>query len=264
MTKFYRSVAALACASIATVTLAACGDDVPQVTDDEILSMIGEGNSFVATDAPKTIPKQVDECARLLSGIDEAIYKDMPPEMLGGFKTECRKNFSEIVADKSRNTAGFVLSQRISKIAIDAQIKAREFAESAREKRKTDDRNAQTKKIDDAKQHIAGLISTFDQKFARIDELCGQWDQEYAAAKQRREYGVTRRRPDACSEEFKRDVRIDADKMAADLSKLKIDPDSLFGVTIPYSKLNDPTFFDDTIADIGQKVAGLKDIGANP
>src|SRR5690606_15118147 len=99
----------LAAGTVLLTLLTACGNSVPEATDEQLLSLVGNKQTFMGSTVPLSISKRTVECVRVLSGVDEAIYKDMPSEMLGTFKTQCRQDFSERVANKDKNPLGFTI-----------------------------------------------------------------------------------------------------------------------------------------------------------
>ncbi len=90
--------------------LAACGEKVPEATDEQLLQLLGSSSSFFGSGAPLSISKRTVECAELLSGLADEIVKDMPEVVLGQIKTECRKGFDEVVKDPAKNPMGFKLA----------------------------------------------------------------------------------------------------------------------------------------------------------
>lgn len=130
--------------------LAACGEKTPDATDEQLLQLLGSSSSFLGSDAPVNISKRIVECAQLLSGLADEIVKDMPDEMLGVFKTECRKGFDEIVKDPAKNPVGFEivhfenkeLAQRIAALKETTDAANRQ---AAQEKRAEEERTARTK-----------------------------------------------------------------------------------------------------------------------
>jgi hypothetical protein len=250
-------------AAIILPVVVACGKEVPQASDEQILAMLGERNALLS-DAPSTITKPVEECPRVLSGLDDAIYKDMPAEILGMFKTECRTKLAKILGDKSKNDAGFSiedfetkeLATRISRIAADAEIKSAEFQENTRKQAEIDKANANAKKITDAKRQLEHFILTLDQRFAQIGERCAEWDRERAAANQRNRTATSwQAKPDACESSFKIEVKEEVNEKLEKLATLKFQAEPL----IPYFRRADAAFLADQIADIS---AGIKELKA--
>ncbi|WP_198382719.1 hypothetical protein [Roseomonas sp. KE2513] len=50
--------------------------------------------SRTETEEPRITRRTLD-CVRLIGGLDDTIYKDAPAEMLGAFRTDCRRGLQE-------------------------------------------------------------------------------------------------------------------------------------------------------------------------
>lgn len=116
------------------VGMAGCGSDVPDVSDEQLLSFLGTKNVWESDDAPLTIAERTEECAELLSGLNADVYadvyKDMPSDIKGMYKTDCRENFQKLINDKSKNTYGFTLAsfedKKLAKRIVRVSQEARE------------------------------------------------------------------------------------------------------------------------------------------
>ena len=97
---YYRTFIA-GCAALA---LAGCKTDISEITDDQLLSLLGNGRS------PAQITAGTRECVEVLGGINEAVYRDVPDDVMGMLKTECRKQLQDWLDDPSRNSTELQLS----------------------------------------------------------------------------------------------------------------------------------------------------------
>ncbi|MCB5205506.1 hypothetical protein LH464_23975 [Neorhizobium sp. T786] len=244
----------------------ACGDGLPQATDAQILAMLGE-SPFDPDDGPSTIPRRTEECPRVLSGLDQAIYKDMPSDMLGMFKTDCRTNLAKIISDTSRNPLSYSiedfenkeLAARISRIAADAAVKSQEFRESARKQAEADKIRARTEEIADAKRQVKQQIASLDAQFGHIDQLCSEWDREYASAKERNRY-LARLKPDTCDDKFKFRVRKEANDTLAVISSLKVETEFYGRSLIPHYNGANAAYLTERIANLSWRIDELKTV----
>lgn len=98
------------------LALAGCKTDLTKVTDAQLLSLLADVSQFSAafnTDEDNIPPAQITprmkECFTLLSGTNAEIYKDLPEDMIGIVKTDCRKDLDLRLKDQSRNDTQLAL-----------------------------------------------------------------------------------------------------------------------------------------------------------
>jgi len=120
--------------------LAGCSD-APDATDEELITLLAEKQWTLDRDqAPWVIPLKIEECASILSGLNAEITKDAPAEMIGAFKTECRKKLDTLLKDTTRNTKGFELkhfeSKKLAQRIIEARKASLAIAEAYDEEKK--------------------------------------------------------------------------------------------------------------------------------
>ena len=100
--------------SLVVLILTGCKTNVPAATDEQLINIFSKVPfmTFVLPkdDEPKQIYKEVTECVELLSGMNKEIYVDMPKDMLGVFKTECRKMMQGLFDNTEKNTVGLRLT----------------------------------------------------------------------------------------------------------------------------------------------------------
>lgn len=87
----------------AVLSLAACKQDLAEISDEQLIALLGDGGE------PAQITTKTRECAEVLGGINEAVYQDVPEDMLGMVKTECRKRFQGWLNDSERNSTELTL-----------------------------------------------------------------------------------------------------------------------------------------------------------
>jgi hypothetical protein len=84
----------------------ACSEKLPDLTDDELIALIGDSRIT----SERRLTKKVVECVRLIGGLDREIYKDAPESFLGAVRVECRKDLDAKLKDASRNPKGAKLA----------------------------------------------------------------------------------------------------------------------------------------------------------
>lgn len=152
----FASVVMAGCAALA---LAACKKDLSEITDEQLAALLGDDNE------PAQITTRTRECAEVLGGINEAVYQDVPEDMLGMVKTDCRKRFQGWLDDPARNGTELTLedferaelAERI--VALDkAQEALREERRAAEWAEKMEAAGAELDQVTDAGRELrAGL-----------------------------------------------------------------------------------------------------------
>lgn len=179
------------------LSLSSCTESAPEMSDDQILLLFSSTSLFsTSADAPKTIPKKAEECVRLLSGLEEAVFKDMPQEMLGQLKTECRQTISERLRDPALNPKNLKLehvetakfAQRLTTVRAKSQEEAKAFAARENERREAElakqEQDQQRRRIQEAAEAIKNaqtqLASIKDDLPKRLTEAataCAEFDE---------------------------------------------------------------------------------------
>ncbi len=121
-------------AGCTALALAACKDALADVSDEQLIALVGDGGE------PAQITRRTRECAELLGGINEVVYQDLPEEMLGLVKTDCRQMFQGWLNDPERNSMELALedfdradlAQRI--VVLDDTQEARQAEQRAGER----------------------------------------------------------------------------------------------------------------------------------
>ncbi|MES4992572.1 hypothetical protein ACTJJ7_11725 [Phyllobacterium sp. 22229] len=164
--------------------LAACGEKFPEATDEQLLQLVGSSSSFLGSDAPLSISKRTVECVQLLSGLADEIVKDMPDEILGQIKTECRKNFDETVKNPAKNPMGFKLAHFENKEFAERIEKLKETTDeanrrAAQEKRVRAEQEARAKtetELKEIRMSYGAFVVSIDDRVLAAKSLCDEWE----------------------------------------------------------------------------------------
>lgn len=175
-------------AGCAVLALAGCKKDLSEITDDQIVALVsrdagGFGTMFGApaeeSDRPKRISKAALECVDYLSGSNAEIVQDMPKEMLGIMKTECRQMFHANLNDPAINTAKLEMEdfERPEFAALVHEVAGRQEAklqEHLRKERavKLEELKAE---LDQVSGKVTELVGRVDAYRVKIAELCADY-----------------------------------------------------------------------------------------
>lgn len=212
--------------------LTACGDSIPEASDEQLLTLLGNSREVRGEQLPPSIPRGVEECVRLLSGLEDEIVKDIPADALGQMKANCRSGLRDHLEDPERNPMGLELAhfderelgERISALAEPSREAAQQAATEAQERY----RQAQ---IDDAKEVVAGLLSSLDERFVTFAELCTDLDDAREAAQAQSVSLPAHLRfynPQPCNDYYAEQVRTQAETLEERLSSMEPSTGSLF------------------------------------
>lgn len=171
--------------------LAACGEKLPEATDEQLLQLLGSSSSFSGSGAPPSISKRTVECTQLLSGLADEIVKDMPDEILGQIKTECRKAFDEQLKDTTKNPMGFKLAHfedktLAARIAALKETTDEANRRAAQEKRAHEEQEARSKtetELAELKTNYAAFVASMDQRIEAMKPVCEEWSAAQADLK---------------------------------------------------------------------------------
>ncbi|PRD43542.1 hypothetical protein C5748_09730 [Phyllobacterium phragmitis] len=248
--------------------LVACSDSVPEATDQQLLEIIGSSSSFLGSDSPLSIPRSAVECVRVLSGLDADIYKDMPAEMLGAFKTGCRQEFAERLKDESRNPLGFTLesfenkdlAERITKLKETSDEANRVAAEEKREREKAESLAQAEAELEAARAEYRSFVASIDDRVSTAAPLCDEWLLNQASAKEKARNSVWayRSAPEICKEATITQIRALAGKHLETLVNQTIKANSLFGFNKPYYGNASGEWFDQQMERLNADIAGMK------
>ncbi len=257
--------------TLGLILLAACGDGVPEATDAQLLQLIGSKRDFMGASEPLSISKRTVECVRALSGVDDIVYKDMPAEMLGSFKTHCRKALSERIADSSKNPLGFKLesfenkelAERITALKASTDASNRIIAEKERARVKAETLAKMQAGLDAERKRYQAFIDSLDNRMAKAASRCEAWAASKSLAKAKDKYSQWsyRRAPDICQEQTLVQIRPLAKKNQEYLAKQKVNPDGFgMGFSKPYYGMASAAWFDEQEARLEKEVAQMKEV----
>jgi hypothetical protein len=264
-----------AAGTLVLALLSACGDNIPEATDQQLLSLVGNKQTFMGSAAPLSISKRTVECVRLLSGVDEAIYKDMPSEMLGTFKTHCRQDFSQRIADKDKNPLGFKLeafedkelAERITKLKTTTDESNRIAAEKERERIQSERVAKMKAELENERKQYQDFVDSIDVRVKEAAPRCQEWVKFQSAAKAKEKYSTWayRRAPEICLKDGLAMVHQAVKKNQDYLAKQEIRPDSFgMGFSKPYYGIATAEWFDNQTARLEKEIAQMKAIVSAP
>lgn len=245
------------------LSLSSCAESAPEVSDDQILLLFSSSSMFSTNaDAPKTIPKRAEECVRLLSGLEDAVFKDMPQEMLGQLKTECRRTIGERLRDAALNPVNLKLedvetaefAERLTVIRAKAQEAAQAFATRENERRKVElarqEQDRQQKRMQEAadaikaaQAQLALIKDELPKRLAAAATACAEFDQAKENLRKRngRSPVLNRAwRPNICQNSYAERASRQLDRVGQAVVKMASDKNSLFLPSMPFLGDADP------------------------
>ena len=97
--------------SLSLLALSGCGNKVDGASDDQLTALFADRTpmSRTETEEPRITRRTLD-CVRLIGGLDDAVYKDAPAELMGALRTDCRRGLQERLSDPARNPTGIALA----------------------------------------------------------------------------------------------------------------------------------------------------------
>ncbi|MBG0511107.1 hypothetical protein I3J13_20205 [Agrobacterium sp. MOPV5] len=263
------------------LSLSSCTESAPEMSDDQILLLFSSTSLFsTSADAPKTIPKKAEECVRLLSGLEEAVFKDMPQEMLGQLKTECRQTISERLRDPALNPKNLKLehvetaefAQRLTTVRAKSQEEAKAFAARENERREAElakqEQDQQRRRIQEAAEAIKNaqtqLASIKDDLPKRLTEAataCAEFDQakEDLRKRDRRSPVLNRAwRPNVCQKNYAERASRQLHQIEQAVEKMASDKNSLFLPSMPFLGEADPNKITAEIEKMQETIRDMK------
>lgn len=207
----------------AALALAGCKTDLSQISDEQLLSLLGNGGS------PAQITTATRECIEILGGINERVYQDVPEDLMGMMKTDCRRQLQGWLDDPDRNStalelADFERTDLAERIIVldEAQAAEREALREAEEAERAAQREAEAVvRIEQMRSELAEVIAqgqelrtAFEARRAVLAPACENLRALRAElqAKNRIHSLFNRGLPRACSGET---LRLEADQLVA-------------------------------------------------
>lgn len=219
-------------AFIALPILSACGNSVPEASDEQLLTLLGDVREVRGETLPPSLSRGLEECVRLLSGLENEVVKDIPDEIIGQMKADCRSGLRNYLEDPDRNPMGLELAhfedrelgERISALAEPSREAAQQAATEAQER-------YQQAQIDDAKEEVANLLSSLDERFATFSDLCTNLAEARETAQAQSVSLPAHLRfynPQPCNDYYAEQVRTQAEKLEERLSSTEPSTGGLF------------------------------------
>lgn len=240
--------------SLSLLTLAGCGNKVADATDDQLAALFADRTSKSGGQAEEArITRRTLDCVRLIGGLDDAIYKDAPAEMLGALRTDCRRNLQERLNDTARNPTKVTLAdlespkagERISALharleqAYRTAAEARLAAQRAEQERQAQEARAKTiRDFEERRQSVQRSVEQVEAVLGEITPACAANE----AARQRAVAASNRNRfrwpmPFPCGEANLRNIRDQAARAAAELGRIEPDAASRPGAIFALPQL---------------------------
>ncbi|RCL00607.1 MAG: hypothetical protein JSC188_000857 [Candidatus Tokpelaia sp. JSC188] len=244
---------------IVLAVLSACRESPPKLSDEQVLNVFGEKSIFASNDTPATISKRTEECARVLSGLDESLYRDMPKEMLGSFKTECRKDFQETVINSQRNTVDLKLEHLENAKLAEQITRVRAQSLAAEEAWKKAKKLAEDQKIIvQAKEKAKLLETTLESKLEILKKKCNEWETTMLDLNEKKLIPGIQFGPDVCTRNHEEFLRSQAKRVIEEVSKLEAKPDSIIDPAVPYFGAVDPEAISEDLKKVEKSIAQIK------
>lgn len=263
--------------SLSLLTLAGCGNKVADATDDQITALFADRTSMFGGQAEEArITRRTLDCVRLIGGLDDAIYKDAPAEMLGALRTDCRRNLQERLNDTARNPAKVTLAdletskagERISALharleqAYRTAAEARLAAQRAEQERQAQEARAKTiRDFEERRQAVQRSVEQVEAVLGEITPACA----ENEIARQRAVAASNRNRfrwpmPFPCGEANLRSIRDQTARVAAELERIGPDAASRPGAIFALPQLygNNPDQLRGRLAQIRAQTSEMQ------
>lgn len=248
--------------------LAACGDSVPEASDGQLISLLGQHEKAYGQTMPPSILRNTEECVRLLAGLEDEIVQDIPDEYLGRIKADCRTDLRDKLHKSELNPMGIELShfenrelgERVSELAEPSRVAARRAWNEARDAKRKADAEAreaeQQAKIDEARERIAVIQSELDDRLQEFAQLCAEFIESRQAALDQNIQVPSHLRwstPGVCQNNFAQQVRSQIEGVSERLTALE-PSGRVFGPSMPYLGVADPEYLDAQKKDLESKV----------
>lgn len=255
-------------AALAISLVAAC-DPVPDASDDQLMKLVGESSMFGSDDKRLAISRSRLECVRLLADLDKAIYKEMPTEILGRIKTDCRKNLDTVLKDTARNPMGFKLehfenknlAERISQLKAKTDEQAKLAAAAERTRLEAAARAKSEERLKKAREQIATVVASLDAQLGDADSLCNAHKTLKTRIQQQNIRSAYRYKilPSLCRSNALDDVRSQVTKVANEIAKASVTGSGTFyTVNIPYFGAADPEWLAKELTAVRNEVDAMK------
>lgn len=218
--------------SLSLLALSGCGNKVDGASDDQLTALFADRTpmSRTETEEPRITRRTLD-CVRLIGGLDDAVYKDAPAELMGALRTDCRRGLQERLSDPARNPTGIALA------------------------------DLESSKAGERVTALHGRLEQVDSLMGEIGSACA----ENGAAREQAVAANTRNRyrwslPYPCGEANLRSIRAQTDRVRTELGRIAPDaatrPGALFALPQLYG--NDPKELQGRLAQIKAQTAEMR------
>ncbi|MDP4022825.1 hypothetical protein Q8W71_09345 [Methylobacterium sp. NEAU 140] len=263
--------------SLALLALAGCGDKVVDTGDDQLTALFADRTRMFGGEAEEArITRQTLDCVRLIGGLDAAIYKDAPAEMLGALRTGCRRSLQERLNDPVRNPMGFTLAdlesskagERVAALharleqAYRTAAEARLAAQRAEQERKAQEARAKTiRDFEERRQAVQRSVEQVEAVMRDIAPACAENDaarQQAVAASSRNRFRWSQ--PFPCGEASLRSIRDQVARVRTELDRIEPDaatrPGAIFALPQLYG--NNPDQLQGRLSQIRAQTAEMR------
>ncbi|WP_285295551.1 hypothetical protein [Aureimonas altamirensis] len=252
------------------------------MSDDQILSLLGRTSVMaMSSDEPATITKSTEECVRAIAGVDEALYADMPEEMVDLFKDECRAEIVRHLEDENRNPMGLTMSDvedpefahRVTAVRQNAQAAAQEHTRQRQEAREADRAARQQEQaaliverqqaaIDDAQAQLEDLKANLADRLAAIATACAEFEREKAALRERNGRSPVLNRAwgsNACRGSYAERMESQLAKVEDSVSSMEMQEGTTLIPPMPYLGNLDPAWMTKEIESLEDQIAQMRE-----
>jgi len=248
--------------------LAACGEKTPEATDAQLLDLLGSRSTFIRSDAPLRISRSTVECVRLIANLDEDILKDMPAEMLGVMKTECRRELDNRLKDEAANPMGFQLAhfenselaERITQLKESTDEANRQAEQERRQREEDEARASAERELEDLRTQYAAFVASIDERLSAARPLCDDWLSTQEALKQKDNWTnwAYRQSSSICTDDVEQ-IRAQAAQHLDALNSAEVSGSGTFyNFPKPYFGYASAEWFDEQSAKLNDDIAQMR------
>ncbi|WP_140883957.1 hypothetical protein [Muricoccus nepalensis] len=262
---------------LSLLVLSGCGNKVDGATDDQLTALFADRTPMSRTEMEEPrITRRTLDCVRLIGGLDNAVYKDAPAEMMGALRTDCRRGLQERLSDAARNPMGIALAdlesskagervtalhgrlEQVYRAAAETRLAAQR-AEHERQAREASEKRARD--FEERRQAVQQNLEQVDGVMGEIAPACaenGAAREQAVAASARNRYRWSL--PYPCGEANLRSIRTQTDRVRTELGRIAPDaatrPGALFALPPLYG--NDPKELQGRLAQIKAQTAEMR------
>ena len=263
--------------SLSLLALSGCGNKVDGATDDQLTALFADRTPLSRTEtAEPRITRVTLDCVRLIGGLDDAVYKDAPVEMMGALRTDCRRGLQERLNDTARNPIGIALAdlesskagERVTALhgrleqvyrAAAETLLAAERVEQERQAREASEKRARD--FEERRRAVQQGLEQADSLMGEIGSACtenGAAREQAVAANARNRYRWSL--PYPCGEANLRSIRTQTDRVRMELNRLAADAATRPGAlsALPQLYGNEPRELQGRLAQIKAQTTEMR------